>query len=741
MTEKKLNIAFIWHMHQPMYKDPISGEYTLPWVLFHGTKDYYDMVAILDEFPSIHQTFNLVPSLLEQVTEYAEGRASDAYRTLSGRQASALSVADKIFMLRYFFQANWDNMLKPLPRYWELMKKRGPSGSEEDVRPALRYFSEQDFLDLQVLFNLVWIDPWIRGNDPFLSALEKKGGGFTEAEKEGLLARQTDIMKLIIPKYSEMQKKGIIEISTTPYYHPILPLLCDTDVARESMAEIALPSKRFTHPEDAEVQIKKAVEMFKGLFGHAPSGMWPSEGSVSMAMLPLAARAGIKWLATDEEILTNTLKRPIRRDGHGNCIDPFLYKPYSIEVDGSPVSLLFRDHKLSDLIGFEYSRISPDEAAEDLIRRLETIHSSIEDPESHVVSIILDGENAWECYRNDGRDFFTALYSRLSENRRLRCTTVSEFLDKQTAKEKLSWIFPGSWINHNFRIWIGHQEDNTAWDFISEARDALSAFELEAGKGPDDPLLKKKTAEAWEALYAAQGSDWFWWYGDDHSSMLDEHFDSLFRLHIRKIYNLIGIEPPEQLDYPISSAAKGYRPRVQAAAYIHPILDGEISNYFEWLPSGRLDKQHVSGAMHQELQAGGFIAAIAYGFSEENLYLRFDYTKASGEHDWSFAIVFASPRQLKIDAMIKGKAASASASVRSVAKDTWEPAGLDVEIASDTVVEISIPLGMLRASKGDEVRLSIVIDAGIEGMERWPVKGTIILDVPVEGFEQQDWIV
>ena len=239
----RLNIAFMWHMHQPLYKDPATNEYTMPWVLFHATKDYYDMVAILDEFPEVHQTFNLVPCLIEQLNEYASGKALDSYGKISARAVAELTKEDKSFMLQYFFQANWDHMIRPVPRYQELLRRRGLNNTREEVQSVLRYFRDEDYLDLQVLFNLVWIDPVFRQKDPFLRALYEKGGGYTEQEKKKLLQRQTAIAGMVVPKYAEMMEKGIIEVSTTPYYHPILPLLCDSHSAREGARRT--PERRF----------------------------------------------------------------------------------------------------------------------------------------------------------------------------------------------------------------------------------------------------------------------------------------------------------------------------------------------------------------------------------------------------------------------------------------------------------------------------------------------------------------
>ncbi len=742
--DKRLNVAFVWHMHQPLYKDPITNVYTLPWVLFHATKDYYDMAAVLEEFPDVHQTFNLVPCLIEQLEEYGSGKASDQYLLISRKTVEELTHEDKVFMLRNFFQANWDLMIRPFDRYWKLLMKRGTSNAKDEVSSVLRYFTDRDYLDLQVLFNLAWIDPHIRDTDKVLKSLVKKGAGYTEDDKTKLFAKQVEIVNMILPEYKKLMEAGTIEVSTTPYFHPIMPLLCDSYSAKEAMPNAVLPNERFMHPEDAAAQLRKGVELYEKTFGKRPSGIWPSEGSVSMEMLPVIAGEGIKWIATDEEILTNSLKRPLRRDDYGHVYDPFLYKPYSVDVQGRKVSMIFRDHVLSDLIGFDYAKMSPEAAASDMVSRLEHIENMLENPAEHIVSIILDGENAWEHFRNDGRDFLVALYTKLSKHPRLRCVTVSEFLDAFEGREELAWVYPGSWISHNFKIWIGHVEDNTAWDYIAGARDSLvkyqSSLTAEEKSARADTLK-----EAWDGIYAAEGSDWFWWYGEEHSSMSDEDFDSLFRRHIKKVYTLIGLEPPDSLEIPISSEEKGYAPPVAPTAFMKPRIDGDVTNYFEWLASGRIERQYYGSAMHKELQGSGLVESIHYGFSPEELFFRFDYLEELAPYagDWSFTINFLHPRSVRVNATLSGT----EASVQCLEKEKdgkWAPTGTGCEIASDRVVELSVPLDVLGATQADaggDIRLFISINGGERGRERWPVKGFLIFQVPGPDFEQQNWIV
>ncbi|MBI4716130.1 MAG: glycoside hydrolase, partial [Nitrospirae bacterium] len=401
MKDRPLHIAFVWHMHQPYYKDVVTGKFILPWVRLHGIKDYYDMAAILEDYPAVHQTFNLVPSLMEQIQDYLRG-VKDEYQEMTLKPAADLTPTERIFVLRNFFALNWDQMVFPHPRYRDLLEKRGHDGSEKAMERAARRFSTQDLLDLQVWFNLSWFDPLFKDGDPLLRELIRKGTDFTEEEKTAVMEKQLEVLGMILPEYRKLAERGQIEVTASPYYHPILPLLCDTQIARVALPGLPLPKQRFRQPDDARTQIQKAVAFHKSVFGVLPAGMWPSEGSVSEEILPMLTEAGIRWIATDEEILARSLDVHFHRGlGEGGAVPEPLYHPYLLERDNRSLAIIFRDHQLSDLIGFVYSKWDPVKAAEDLIGRLHRIRTDLSghsDPP--LVSIILDGENAWEYYRN-----------------------------------------------------------------------------------------------------------------------------------------------------------------------------------------------------------------------------------------------------------------------------------------------------------------------------------------------------
>jgi alpha-amylase/alpha-mannosidase (GH57 family) len=567
------------------------------------------MVKMLEGFPEIRQTINLVPSLLEQLTDYAAHNATDVYLEISRKSPSDLTEAERTFVIENFFLANWDTMIKPFPRYHELLARRGARYTRDDLARLLRSFTDSDIRDLQVLFNLAWIDPMFRNSDPFLGDLARKGKGFTEEEKHLLLASQLEILRKIIPQYRKMQEVGSVEVSVSPFYHPILPLLWNTDSARIAMPEATLPSKRFSYPEDAVQQIRMGIAYYEETFGRRPAGMWPSEGSVSEEVVRAIGAEGISWVATDEEVLARSLGRPLRSP-EGYLTDPHaLYRPHRF----GGVSMFFRDHKLSDLIGFDYCRMHPEKAAEDLIGRLIQIKYGLPHDRAHVVPIILDGENAWEFYPNDGHDFLQALYRRLGGDGRFKTVTFSDFIREHGPGEDLHRLHAGSWIYGNFAIWIGHEEDNLAWDYLTQTREDLAAF---TQAHPDRDM-----SDAWKALYAAEGSDWNWWYGDDHVTETREEFDELFRGYLMKVYHVMGRDMPQFLYMPIQQRDRAITPTVPPRGFITPRIDGRVTSFFEWHQGARIDVGSSGGSMHR---AESLISSVYFGFNAENLYLRAD---------------------------------------------------------------------------------------------------------------------
>src|SRR5262249_20658911 len=583
----------------------------------HALKDYYGMVRILENFPKIHQNFNLVPSLLIQLQDYAADQAREAMLELSLTPAVDLKEPDRSYLLRYFFYTNKENMIDRFLRYLEVLEKRGLRGTAEEMERARNRFTVQDFLDLQVLQKVAWMDEEYLEKDPDLIRLIEQGRNFDEADKVLLRQKELEVMNRVIPEYAAAAKRGQIELSTTPFYHPILPLLVSSRTARESQPNAELPGMEFARPEDARVQIQRAVAFHKEIFGERPIGMWPSEGSVSEHILPLLMEAGVQWIATDEEILLHsTEKGPVAEKAKWCAAN--LYTPYERRQPDGSIHIVFRDHILSDLIGFSYARVSAKEAAEDLIKRLMELDKRIAEEKPGepppLVSIILDGENAWEHYPKNGREFLRLLYKGISENPAIESVTIRDYL-AQPPSRPLERLFAGSWINHNFAIWIGHPEDNKAWDSLKEARDLIEYAQVnEADK-------KEQISHAYEEVLIAEGSDWYWWFGDDHSSENDAEFDRLFRQHISNVYHFLGKPVPEALAIPIKTPRAPLLTYRVPRRFVSPKLDGEVTNYFEWLTAGHYYVADQQGTMHR---SETLVKQILFGFDEQNAYFRVD---------------------------------------------------------------------------------------------------------------------
>src|SRR5579864_2688750 len=372
-----MRVIILWHQHQPFYKDLVTGEYRLPWVRLHALKDYYGMVKLLDEFPNVHQTFNLVPSLITQIQDYVAGTADDPFLRVAAIPAKDLTVNERLFALQYLIQANPVNMIGRYPRYHELWERfRGASDSAER---AEKYFQPQDFTDLQVLSQIAWFDEFFL-EDPDIAALIKKGQGFSLEDQALVIARQRALLGTVLPAHATAAQQGRIELSTSPFYHPILPLVCDTNMGGVSTPGLPLPQNRFRRPEDVREQLLRGLDLHQQVFGMRPVGVWPSEGSVSEEVLSIAQNLGVKWMATDEGVLGRSLHVNFARDGYGRLSDELAEKLYTIhhfENDNTRMHLIFRDHTISDLVGFVYSGMPAQQAAAHLMQNIKDVAQSI----------------------------------------------------------------------------------------------------------------------------------------------------------------------------------------------------------------------------------------------------------------------------------------------------------------------------------------------------------------------------
>ncbi|MBI5014046.1 MAG: glycoside hydrolase [Deltaproteobacteria bacterium] len=566
-------VTLLWHMHQPCYRNAVGGEYRMPWSFLHATKDYYDMLRLaLDAGARV--TFNLVPSLLDQLDDYSDPGVRDTFLDPLRAHPAELGSEGRRDLLPRLFFAHLDNQIRPLPRFFELHQKRQYHGER-----APDSFSPEDFLDLEVLFLIAWTGEIVRREEPEIARLVGEGRGFTQGDKERLLAVLHRTVARTASAYREAQDRGAIEISTTPYYHPILPLLLEVQSAREALPRVTLPVIRRGFGGDARSQVDTAVARYREAFGRPPRGFWPSEGSVSAEALGLLADAGVEWAASDEDILAASLGLELKGRARGE-----LYRPHRFRSEqGRELSVFFRDKGLSDLIGFTYASWDPAEAARDFAGRLGAL--AREHGPDATISVILDGENAWEFYRSNGAPFLSALYRAVAGHGDLRFATFSERLD---GGRLLPRVRAGSWIYGSFSTWVGHPEKNRAWELLERTRCRLA--DAEAGLADEARRL------AWGEIAVAEGSDWFWWLGDDHFSLIAGEFDDLFRLHLMNVYRILGAEVPAELHQPIKGGAR--RGLVERPLdLLTPRIDGEVTSYFEWFCAGTFDLGYDCGAM------------------------------------------------------------------------------------------------------------------------------------------------
>ncbi|MBD2137642.1 glycoside hydrolase [Anabaena sp. FACHB-1237] len=610
-----LYVAFIWHQHQPLYKCPengtvsISQQYRLPWVRLHGTKDYLDLVLLLSKYPKLHQTVNLVPSLILQLEDYIAGTALDPYLTASLTPVEKLKQEQKEFIVDHFFDANHHTLIDPHPRYAQLYHQKQQQGRGW----CLQNWDLSDYGDLLAWHNLAWIDP-LFWDDPEIAMWLEKGRNFSLGDRQRIYSKQKEILSRIIPQHREMQHRGQLEITTTPYTHPILPLLADSNAGRVAVPQMTLPHHRFQWSEDIPRHLRKSWDLYINKFGQEPKGLWPSEQSVSPEILPYIAKQGFKWICSDEAVLGWSLKHFFHRDGAGNLEQPeLLYRPYRLETPAGDLSIVFRDHRLSDLIGFTYGAMSTKNAVSNLIGHLQAIakmqnNSSSSQP--WLVTIALDGENCWEFYPQDGKDFLETLYETLSNTPNLQLVTVSEYLEKYPPQATIpsQQLHSGSWVDGNFTTWIGDPAKNRAWDYLTQARQVLANH-------PE--ATEENNPAAWEALYAAEGSDWFWWFGEGHTSNQDAMFDKLFREHLIGLYQALNEPIPPYLYKPVEAhiAKTDRRPE----GFIHPTIDG-YGDEQDWDRAGRIEIGGARGTMH----SSGVIQRLWYGVDHLNFYLRVD---------------------------------------------------------------------------------------------------------------------
>ncbi len=722
----KVRLALLWHMHQPPYREAETGEVLLPWVRLHATRAYNDMAWILERHPGVRCTVNFTPVLLEQLGDYVEGRARDRFLELTARPAPDLAPEERQALLRSFFMVDWDRHIRPVPRYWELLQKRGRDVRHADVARLATSFGDDELTDLQVHFNLAWMGFAALADDEGLRALRDKGRGFGREDVDTVLAAQRRILAEIIPRWRRLSERGQVELSTTPYYHPILPLLCDTDAARRALPGIPLPP-RFAHPEDARWHVREAIRSHARHFGAPPAGMWPAEGSVSPEALEVLASEGVRWTASDEGVLLHSLPSDAPRLRS-------LYRPWKVAAGAAEIAMLFRDRSLSDVIGFTYARVPAKDAVADFVAHVGAIGDAWEregHPGPATVGVFLDGENAWEHYPESGREFLDRLYSALGANDAIETVTLSDAaLD--APGPAIPRIHSGSWIEASYRIWIGHGEDRLAWAALGRARDAVTAAER-AGADP------AQVEEALRHVHAAEASDWFWWYGEDFTTELAAEFDGLFRGHVIRAALLAGANPPSEALAPIKQAggmpATGIeaKPLREPTFLLTPTLDGRETTFFEWQGSGLYRPGQHRGSMYGGAQA---FHVLQYGFDLGALYLRLDPAespaRATEVATRVRVVVLAADRQTAIDFPL-----APDGQVRSGRRRTEEIG----QAAFAQVLEIALPFAPLGLAPGMKLALSVHVLRGEVEVERLPRYGYLAFTVPDADFEHVNWRV
>jgi alpha-amylase/alpha-mannosidase (GH57 family) len=551
MSERtQLDLILLWHMHQPEFRDHTSGEFLQPWVYLHAVKDYSDMAAHLENHPGIRAVVNFTPILLDQIEDYAGQFANGTLRDpllrmLERPDLDHLTTQEREFILDSCFKANHHRMIEPYPAYRRLSEFYRFSLAQGSTA----YLSGQYLGDLLTWYHIAWVGETVRRHDDTIARLLAKGQGFQREDRLALLQLIGREVSRIIPRYRALAESGRIELTTTPGHHPIGPLLLSFDAAREAAPEAPLP--RSPHypggRQRASAHIAAAKQSHALRFGAPPVGMWPAEGAVSQGFAELLAEAGCRWAASGEGVLANTLRRssPVLPDrAH------YLYKPYRLDASGSSLALFFRDDRLSDLIGFEYAKWHGSDAAANFAGELEAIAEAVPEGDRPVVSVILDGENAWEFYPYNGFYFLDELYAALEQHPGIACRTFAELVDRNANATPLPALVAGSWVYGNLATWIGSPDKNRAWDLLCEAK---RSFDLVLA---GHRLGAAEAEAATRQLADCEASDWFWWFGDYNPAESVAAFDRLFRHKLSHLYHLLKLPAPAELETPVSIGNK-----------------------------------------------------------------------------------------------------------------------------------------------------------------------------------------
>jgi alpha-amylase/alpha-mannosidase (GH57 family) len=720
-----MNVVILWHMHQPYYVNPLTKKAMMPWVRLHAAKGYLDMIDLVAAVPELRVTFNFSPVLVRQILELVHGEVEDDWENLSRKPAADLDGPDRRRLLENFFKINWETLVRPVPRYAELLAKRGSHEALSHLDTVARNFTEADFRDLQTLYNLQWSGFSAARRFPILQELKAKGRNFTEEEKNAVLDVHHEILALVLGEYREASDRGQIELTTTPFFHPIMPLVYDTQIARRCQPHSPLPSP-FSAPEDVAAHLRLAQEQHEQVFGRRARGLWPSEGSIAPEIVPLMVEAGLDYFCSDEGNLFQSLK--MDPAWNHRAIDHVeLFQGWRVRAGGATIQALFRERPLSDFIGFDAARNETGRAVEHLIDHLKNI-AKVAPAGRGVTPLILDGENAWEAFPDSGEAFLGAFYRALVSTPELETRRIGDYFDAHPAQAELSTLHSGSWIRSDFDIWIGDPEENKAWEWLKETRHFLVTW-LSEHEVPEETA-----GAAWWEIYAAEGSDWFWWYGPDFTIDTDHLFDELFRIHLQNVYRILGIEPPAHLDVAICVAGTdiGY---TKPTGLIEPNVAGSSERFFDWLGAGELDLTRQQTAMFQGDRIG---RKLLFGFGDESFYLRLDLSRQP--EAVGLQILLPHSRRLLLQHGAGGEVEARFETSADGVLFTEAPAdGVTARWGQSLL--LAVPRRLLEIEAGHEFAFFLqILERGLQ-RERYPERGAIEIAVPGEDFEAEHWMV
>jgi alpha-amylase/alpha-mannosidase (GH57 family) len=708
----RVELLFLWHHHQPDYRSPQDGRARLPWVRLHATKDYLDMALRLERHARLKATFNFVPSLLDQLADAAGGGRDALFDPLARPVASLTETERAEVALRCGTPP--PRMRDRWPQYAELCRRverlrRGGS--------IARTITHRELEALEAWFLLAWLDPMFQTEPEAQRALSAKPSP-SAADRDALLALHRRLVGEVVPAYRRLAERGQIELSASPYAHPILPLLVSTSSALRARPDLRVPGVAFEAPEDASRQLRRALLRHEQVFGAPPRGLWPSEGSVSPEAVDRIAEVGLDWIGSDEGVLWASLPAQARMRGA-------LYQPWRVPTPHGDVAVFFRDRELSDRIGFVYHHWDAREAVADFLARVRRIGEEHAGARPPVVSVILDGENCWEHYVEDGGPFLDGLYDALDQAADIRTVTPSAVLAARSETPRLDSLHSGSWIDADFHIWIGHPEKNRAWELIARARAELVA----AGTTPESH------PEAWRALDSAEGSDWFWWLGTDHYTPDKLLFERLLREHLQATFERRGAAVPAWLRVPIATTTPARGP-LEPLGFMSPRVDGRVTSYYEWATAGRL-KLDAGSAMHRG-DAGP--SDLYYGFDVQFLYLRLDFAAGAPpgpKVELELELRGASVTRLRVPTLAPGERRLLLVGPEGSAAEP-EPGG---RVAVGRIVEIAVPLKGAGLEPRAEVGLRLRLKEAGEVVETVPSEDDLTLVVPGVEDEGGFWSV